>query len=192
MLFRSSSINYADRDYFKIQAQHSDFGLYVSRPLVSRADGNMILGLSRRINKPDGSFGGVVVGTIKLDYFRNLFQQLKLQPGGSLTLFRTDGTLLMRQPYDPSKIGMRLDPPQLFDRASRNSEGQYEALSAVDGVDRLYHFHRVGAFPLIQNVGLSVDDIYAQWRWRTAINVAILFLCCATITLLTQIGRAHV
>jgi hypothetical protein len=56
--------NFADRDYFRAQKERPDLGLYVGRPAVSRLTGHRMLPFSRRIDKPDGSFGGVVLGTL--------------------------------------------------------------------------------------------------------------------------------
>ena len=62
--------NNADREYFKVHAGRGDLGLHAGRPAVSRLTGERMMNFSRRIDKPDGFFGGVVVGTIKLAYFR--------------------------------------------------------------------------------------------------------------------------
>ena len=70
--------NNADRDYFQAHKARADLGLYISRPLVSRLTGTRMVVLSRRINKPDGSFGGIVLGTLKLSYFSGLFNHIGL------------------------------------------------------------------------------------------------------------------
>ena len=156
--------NYADRDYFKVHAQRRDQGLYVGQPGRSKTDDQMIVSLSRRISKPDGGFGGVVVGTLRLDYFHQLFSRLNLGTRGALSLFRTDGTMLMREPYDPALLGRRFDALMLPDRLAKAREGEYEARAVVDGVVRLYHYQQVGDLPLVQFVALSVEDVDAGWR----------------------------
>jgi diguanylate cyclase (GGDEF)-like protein len=176
--------NYVDRDYFKAQAERPDAGLYIGKPIISRSTGQMIIGLSRRINKPDGSFGGIVVGTLQLAYVHNLFSRVKLGNGGSLTLFRTDGTVVMREPYNAAQIGLILKPPMLFAHLATAAEGEYQAKSVLDGVERLFHYARVGTLPLVQNVALSIEDIYADW-WRKVIAIAVgLAACCGVIAAL--------
>ncbi len=178
------STDYADRDYFKAHAERADLGLYISRPIVARTDHQLVLGLSRRITRPDGSFGGVVVGTLRLDYLRQLCGHMKLGPGGSLTLFRTDGTILMREPFDPQVVGRVYGPTLLFDHLKQAPEGEYMAQSVVDRVLRLYHYQRVGDLPLVQNVAMSVADVDADWRGKAVWTAAALGACCAIILLL--------
>ncbi len=178
------ALNYADRDYFKIHAEHPDQGLYVSRPMQSKTDGRLVVGLSRRVNKPDGSFGGIVLGTLRVDYFHQLFERLNLGARGSLTLFRTDGAMVMREPYDPNLIGKQFGPVVLMQHLAKAREGEFEAQSVIDGVTRLFHYQQVGDYPLVQNVALSVDDVDADWRAKAVWASAVMGVCCGTIILL--------
>ena len=70
--------NNADRDYFQAHKARAGLGLYIGQPVVSRLTGERMLPFSRRINKPDGTFGGVVLGSLKLSYFTRLFSQIDL------------------------------------------------------------------------------------------------------------------
>jgi hypothetical protein len=110
----------------------------------------------------------VVLGTLKLDHFRNLFGELGLGPGGRITLMRADGIALMRAPDTPEIVGRDLSGGSAFQAVSRAREGQYRRVSSLDGVSRLFMFSRIGDLPLVLNVGLGVDDIEAGWRWRAA------------------------
>ena len=65
------------------------------RPFVT-AGGHYAVGISRRLSRKDGSFAGVVAGTLWLSYFHDLFRKVALEPNSVLTLARTDGTMMMR------------------------------------------------------------------------------------------------
>ena len=179
--------NYADRDYFRVHAASADVGLFISKPVVSRSDGQWIIGLSRRVNKPDGSFGGVVVGTLHIEYFHQLFSTMKLGPHGALTLLRDDGVLLMREPFNSAKVGDDFKSLVLFKKLALAPEGEYQTRSGVDGVERLNHYRRVGPLPIVVNTALSIQDIYAEWWRKASVIVAILLLCCA-VNLTLAIG----
>ena len=182
--------NYGDRDYFRIHQQRPDFGLFVSRPLTSRTDGAQMIAFSRRITRPDGSFGGVVAGTLLIDSLHQLFARMHLGDQGAITLFRNDGSVIMREPFNPEIIGTRNPPPILFDRASRSDEGEYESVSVVDGVHRIYHFARIGKLPLVVNVGFSAAEIHHEWWHRTLLICTVVAAASIMILLLNmRLGR---
>src|SRR5262249_2736753 len=60
-----------DRDYFQFHAANGGSDLFIGRPMITRATGQAVLTLSRRISHPDGSFAGVVVGGLRLTYFQD-------------------------------------------------------------------------------------------------------------------------
>ncbi len=172
---------YADRAFFKAHAGQADLGLLIGDPHRNEADGAWVIDLSRRVNRPDGRFGGVVTGTLRLDYLHHLFARMRLGSSGSLTLFRSDGVIVMREPFDPGLIGTNGMSAVLSGKLALAPEGEYEDTSRIDDVRRLYHYLRVGDFPLVQNVGMSVIDIYADWRTKAVWTCVVLGVCCAAI-----------
>ncbi|MBV8512342.1 MAG: GGDEF domain-containing protein, partial [Xanthobacteraceae bacterium] len=159
--------NLADRDYFQVHLQSPNVGLYVSQPFKSRiSEGADTIALSRRLPDEDGEFQGIVVGSIRLSYFRELFQRLQLGRGDVISLTRTDGTVLMRQPSldGTGDIGLELGNTPVFRQALQLKSGSFTATSAIDPVERLFVVAQVGDLPLIIAVAQSTRDIYAQWR----------------------------
>ena len=157
-----------DRDYFQVHQASDDVGLYISEPFIPRANGlERSLGLSRRLNGPHGEFNGIVVGTLRLNYFRRLFDGINLGPHATVTLIRTDGTLLMRRPYNEKLIGRNLADATAFQKRLLAPEGSYVDIAGIDGIERLFSFRHIGDHPLIVTVGLATEDIYAEW-WRRA------------------------
>jgi hypothetical protein len=178
-------VNLADRDYFKVQRDSPNVGLYVSHPFMPKITGkDMSIALSRRVSKPDGSFGGVVVGTMRLTYFTRLFAGMNLGAGGSMALMLSDGTMLMRRPYDPKIIGRSLIGTSNYSRFTEQPGGDFFGTSAIDGVERWYAFRHIEMYPLILDVGLSTRDIYTEWRHRAwIIGTLIVALDAAIIAL---------
>ena len=72
-------VSLADRDYFIAHATNPDLGLHIGRPLVSRSVGVWFVSLSRRLTKPDGSFGGIAVAAVEPRYFEHFYQKLHLK-----------------------------------------------------------------------------------------------------------------
>ncbi|MFT4063496.1 diguanylate cyclase [Paraburkholderia sp.] len=159
--------NLADRDYFRVHRDSPDTGLFISHPFSpTGSDEDLRIALSRRISRPDGSFGGVVVGTLRLTYFHRLFDGMKLGPSGSMALMLSDGTMLMRRPYDSKTIGINLTGTANYSRFVRHPSGDFFGTAAIDGVERWYAFRHIDIYPLILDVALSTQDIYVQWRRR--------------------------
>jgi diguanylate cyclase (GGDEF)-like protein len=175
-------LNLANRDYFKVQRDSPDVGLYISRPFMPKVAGlGVSIALSRRISRRDGSFGGVVVGTLRLSYFHRLFNGMNLGPGGSMALMLNNGAMLMRRPYDPKIIGIDLTGTANYSRFLQQRSGDFFGTAAIDGVERWYAFRHIDVYPMILDVALSTRDIYAQWRHRTWIIGSLIAAVDVTI-----------
>lgn len=178
-------VNFADRDFFTAHAGRSDVGLYISRAFVSPLDNEWSLALSRRVTRPDGGFGGVVVGTLRLSFVRELLSRVDLGPQGIVSLVREDGALLMRHPFLPEKLGTVVVNHALVLRTASPEGGSFETDSQIDGRHRRIYFRRVGDLPLFQYLGRDVADTYAAW-WRRAVPTCVgLALICAAMLGLT-------
>ncbi|MFC5429391.1 hypothetical protein ACFPTO_11350 [Paraburkholderia denitrificans] len=100
------NLNIAACDYFEAQRSSPHTGLFVSHPFVpGNGPLETSIAMSRRRSNPDGSFSGAVVVTMRLEYFRQLFSGVDIGTDGVLVITLTDGTLLMRRPYDPKLVG---------------------------------------------------------------------------------------
>ena len=174
-----------DRDYFLVHQQHPDAGLFISKPFRSRLrNGDESMSISRRIPSPDGSFRGVVVGSMRLAYFQTLFDRLDLGQHGSVTLAREDGQLIVRQPPAPTLMDAQAAQTEPFLRLAAAPAGHFVMVSEADGVERYYTYRRIGGLPLMVTVALGVDDIFADWRHKAAsIGSILLVLSAATIAL---------
>ncbi|AMN39311.1 diguanylate cyclase/phosphodiesterase [Rhodoplanes sp. Z2-YC6860] len=183
-------ISAADRDYFLVH-QHNDYaGLYIGRPVAGRLTGAGAIGISRRVNNPDGTFAGVAVASLRLDYFKTLFKDISLNAGSSIALTTADGVVLMRWPYDPKYIGLSLRSSKVFDNLARAPAGHFESKASTDGVWRLLVYSQIGQLPLVISVGQSLETIYAQW-WHYVLILATLGAIFTAVVafLLLYIGR---
>lgn len=161
-------INVSDHDYFQIQRQQKDAGLYLSRPFLSRTGDpdQLQIALSRRLDDKSGRFSGIAAGTLQLSYFHQLFEDSILGQHGTITLLRTDGTVIMRQPYRKDDVGSSLAGGHSFLPLVQSDHGTYVDIAVLDHIERLYSFRRIGNYPLVVVVGFATRDIYAGWRKR--------------------------
>jgi len=178
--------NFADRDYFKAQAEGRGAGLHISRPYASRLrDGDPSIAISRRLDRPDGSFGGIVMGALRIAYFRNLFSQLDIGANGLITLIRDDGIVLWRQSAsEGGDFGQDISASANFQRIRATAPSAFIGTSAIDGVSRFYVCDRIPATPMIACVSPSVDDIFSEWRQRAAVLGSFSLAVCAALVVL--------
>lgn len=180
-------LSYADRQYFQHHATHTDHGLHISPPLISRISGHWMLVISRRLSNPDGSFAGVVLGSIYLDYFRHLFAAVETDHSGTVTLYGPGGTIVMREPYDEQLIGRSVSATDSFQRMLQIRQGGFTGPAMIGEGTRTFTVTQVGEVPLWLSIALTPEDIYAAW-WQKALVLGTVFLSlCATTVVLTAL-----
>jgi diguanylate cyclase (GGDEF)-like protein len=176
-------------DYFRAHRQHAVAGPHISQPWTA-ADGEQFISVSRRLTGGDGQFAGAVVGNIRLSYFRDLFQKVKLEEGDVLTLAHADGALVMRTPFELGEIGSDLNKYPVFQQIKRTPSGSFVGDAGFDGVERLYVHRRVGDYPLFLSAGLSTAQIYAEWGQEAfRIGLLLLALCITNVALVAFLAR---
>ncbi|NMN56447.1 diguanylate cyclase (GGDEF)-like protein [Xanthobacter sp. SG618] len=194
-----SARNFADRDYFRVHQESSNAGVYVSRPFVSRlASAAPAIGISQRLNAPDGSFAGVAVASIRLIYFRQLFERVKLPPGGIIRLTLSDGTVVLRYPSTDGRgnVGDSVPPDPSPPERAGTADGWWVETSRLDGERRFLRTAYVGGYPLSVTVGLSERRQFGGWYLRAAITLALtvtvsLLLALTVSALATSLRRSR-
>ncbi|MGU3540395.1 sensor domain-containing diguanylate cyclase [Methylobacterium sp. A54F] len=178
-------MNYADREYFQYHATHADLGLHISGPVTSRLTGRRVLILSRRLSNPDGSFTGVALGSVYLDYFRQLFAAAGADQIGTVVLYGPGGTIVMRSPYDEDQIGRNVEATKSYQRILTAKEGSFTGPSMIAEGARQFVFTHVGDLPLQLSISISPHEIYAEWRGKAVGLGAVVLGLCGLILILT-------
>ncbi|HEV8679988.1 MAG TPA: ATP-binding protein [Stellaceae bacterium] len=172
--------NFADHPFFHFHRNQPALGPHIGAPFKAPASGVWSLSISRRVNHPDGSFAGVVVGTLRLDFFGQLFSLIDAGPGGSVALFHADGTLIDRAPYHEKFVGRELANFGLFQHYPDAKTGVFTGTSAIDGIERLYAYRQIDHLPLVLVVGRATETVFAPWRQK-AIGIAIIIVALSAM-----------
>jgi len=178
--------NFSGSDFFQAHMQRADVGLFISRPWIAD-DGQYLISLSRRISNTDGSFGGVVAGSMRLSYFHSLFRKLRFGAKDSMNLISADGIILMRAPFDIDIIGQSLRKARVFQQFPAASTGSYKTVSILDQIERLFVFQQVGNHPLLIIDGISLETIYADWWRQVWLIGSLMAALCASVIALTLV-----
>ena len=147
------------------------------------------LAVSRRLSNPDGSFAGVVVGTLRLAYFRDRFAGLSIGERDVITVFRNDGAVLARDPYSMSDLGDDLAMSPAFQQFLIRREGAFVGMLSPDGVRRLYTFDSVEGTPVVVAVALAVDEVLQPWVRRVMLIVPVTIALSAAMLALMLLYR---
>ena len=185
--------NFFERDYFQQHLNEASPELRVGYLMAPRYDDRQPrLVLSRRISDAQGRFQGVVASGMRLLYFNQLLQGLDIDPQSTVSLLHADGTLLARRgiPDERDRTGQNFGRLPNFAQALRQKSGSFRSRSVLDGLEREYVFARVGDYPLMVVVGLSLPEVYQAWTRATiVICTGTAALCLAIMAWLFRINR---
>ncbi len=153
------NFNFATRAYFIHHRDSPDRSAFVGRPVRSVLDGNWVLTVSCRIDKPGGGFGGVVVASVSVQYLQGMFAGFDVGPRGVISMLRGDGVLIARRPADQQDTGQVV--------AKLPPLGQNEKITTTGGLDgetRLDSDVWVKGAPILLRVGRGKSDVLAGWQ----------------------------
>jgi diguanylate cyclase (GGDEF)-like protein len=186
--------NNADREYFRYHREHpDDLQTHIGPVIRSRSTGDMVIPLSRRINNPDGSFAGVFLVTLYLDYFNHFYAGFRLDRQGVFVISLRDGTILTRRPFDEAVVGTSLASGAIFTQyLPKAPSGTAHITSIIDKVERINSYQQLERYPLVVQTGFARRDILRPWReelYRSAILFGVLILAVTGfgVALLRQI-----
>ncbi|MDR3631980.1 MAG: ATP-binding protein [Desulfocapsaceae bacterium] len=172
-----TKINISDRRYFIRPRDNPDAGLSISNPVVSRISKKWVLPLSLRLNKPDGSFAGVVYANIELAFFSRIFSVINVGPNGGISLRDDQMGIIARYPTPKdisSIIGNNTLSPELrklFE--SGNISGTFFTPTSWDNVAKVVSYRKIADYPLYVNVGIATEDYLSGWWKETLIILAL-------------------
>jgi diguanylate cyclase (GGDEF)-like protein len=176
-----NGLNNSDREYFIFHRYDPGARPHIGVPVISRSSGKWVIPVSRRINKPDGSFGGVVTATVDIGFFETFYDSLRIGNAGAVALVLDDGVMLIRRPYDAKLIGKSMLGTELYSYyTTHGPAGTAFIKSAQDGITRLNSYRRLQHYPVFVTAALSRDEILHEW-WRDTIWHSAGVLCLVIV-----------
>ena len=181
----------SDRAYFIAHRDHPGLGVVVSDPLITQIEHRPAFVMSRRLDKPDGSFDGIVQAVVDLEAFQRIYEAIDLGQGSAVNLLRDDGTLFVRQPPIPDIMGRKF--PEMVAPAPDPSG---LVLQTMDKQPRFVGLAHVRDFPLVVAVSRDESTALGAWRgeaWRVAVRTLVLALLAsaAIVALVYQLRRVE-
>jgi len=158
--------NLADRESFKVHQQNNDNEMFIGKLNLGRITHKWAMPMSRRINKRDGSFGGIVYASVDPEYFTRFYLKADLGEQGMVALTGLDGIVRARRTGQKSSFGEDINGTRLFVEQAKSRNGSFLGEGKLDGLARLVSFRTLTQYPLIVVVGTSEAETLASFHER--------------------------
>lgn len=159
-------VDLADREHFRVHVDADSRNFFVSKPVLGRASGKWSVQLTRRINRADGSFGGVAVISLDPFYFTTFYSDVDVGRHGVVTLVGLDGIVRARRAGDATDVGQDITRSALFAALAKAQQGHYIANSSIDGRTRMVSYRSLPGSALVVAVGMDMDEAMSDYRAR--------------------------
>jgi PAS domain S-box-containing protein len=162
-------LSVADRPHFRYHLTPGAAQPFISVPVVGRISGRWSIQISRRLERSDGSFAGVLVVSVDPFFLSRFFDELDLGKQGVVTLVGRDGIVRARRAGNSEEIGQDLSASSIMPQVGIHDHGTFDATSVIDGVDRIYGYAVIRDQPLFVVVGMGREEVLAtirSERWR--------------------------
>jgi len=135
-------INISQREHFQVQAASADAGLHIGKPVLTKITGTWSFFLSRRLNRPDGSFAGIVSVGLNPACFSDY--------------------------YDTPALGPDLSSSPMLRMVDTAPSGHYEVTGSIDSQRRFVSYRALPDLPLLVAVSSLTSTALAPYQHRAA------------------------
>ncbi|SDV50926.1 bifunctional diguanylate cyclase/phosphodiesterase [Chitinasiproducens palmae] len=152
----------SDREHFHVHTMGDEDRLYVSKPVLGRVSHLWSLQLTRRLNNPDGGFGGVVVVSVNPRYFSNDFYNGGIfEHDDMIAVLDEDGAVLSRRTsaalVSATASAVQASYPPFVTTSGVTTD-------PVDDVRRIFAYQRIPGYPLAVVVALSEAAVLESFQ----------------------------
>src|SRR5215467_12518059 len=106
--------NLADREHVKVHVDRDSGKLFIGKPVFARVAKRWSFIATRRVNKPNGSYGGVVGLAVDPFYFSTFYRQVDLGKESLVSLTGVDGIVRARVMRDDQTVGQDVGKGGIF------------------------------------------------------------------------------
>ena len=184
--------NVADREYFKAVIDAAPGLRHIGIPVVSRVSGQWRLPVTVRMQRARSGLE-VINASVDLSALISAFESERPKPNGTIGLWKSDGTLLVRAPQADAFVGKRKAENWLeLERIRSQSAGWFLSTAGpIDGEARLVGHARLKDSPLLVVVTATLDDTLASYhRQLLPISVILVLVTVGGVLFSLRLVRA--
>lgn len=174
--------NVSDRPYFVAQKEATGDFLYIGAPTIGRITGVPVVHFSRTLYDENDNFDGVVLISVKMDYFTTNYDEATFGRHGLLAVVGVDGAMraarIGNQIQEPEQIPLIL--PFNYSSSSGNAllDGN---IWFEDRRNRYVGWQLVDSYPFLALAGLDQQTTLASYAVSRAVSLR--YAAAATIIL---------
>lgn len=186
-------INLAERDYFRAHSADPRLDSYTSVPVRNKGNGKWVFYISRPVRDGQGHLLGLILVGVSVEWISQFYERIgaSLGTGASLSMWRSDFTLMTRWPFVEDQVGRvmlntgthKVIAEQKLDHGIVMNEGLRE-FGATATVTRMTAPRVVPRYPFIVTAAVS-DDYYLD---NLRIGVVWIFSTAAITLVLIGLG----
>jgi PAS domain S-box-containing protein len=176
----------ADQEHYRVHLDADKDELFISKPVIGRTTGRMTIQLSRRLDNPDGSFGGAIVASIDQSNLSRFYDSIDVGKDGAIVVIGLDRVIRASRGFKTVNPDGFYQGLALFEKLRESPTGFYANHGIVDGTIRLVSYRKIESLPLVVTVALAQHEVFADyWRERGLYYIAATVL---TVVILITIG----
>jgi len=164
----TSVVDISEREPFRVHIGSTADALNISKPSVGHLSGKPSIQLTRRLLTPDGSFAGIITGSLDIVELERFYNSVDVGRQGMIALVGFDGIIRARSGRDTTSrdfIGQSVSGRTMFALLRQSPVGSFwnsRNTVTFERIKRLISYRVVDGFPLLATVGLAEDDIFRQ------------------------------
>jgi two-component system, LuxR family, sensor kinase FixL len=165
-------LNAARHPAFRAHVARGTGRLYVSQPVYGPLIGRNVIWLSRRLNRRDGAFAGVIAINIVPEQFTAFYRDASVGPMDVMSVIGLDGITRARRAGSVTSSGEDFRGRPFMQRQLQHPSGTYLGASTADGISRYYSQRRLRDYPLFVVYGVPESEVLAPSQHRARILIA--------------------
>ena len=175
----------ADREHFRVHQSTDRDELFISQPVMGRISEKWSIHLSRRTNRTDGSFSGIITIAIDPYYLASFYESIDVSKKGMVLLVGLDGIVRARVSGGSQTVGQSIKSGTLFKRLAHAGAGSYITDGQIDGNQRFTSYRLVRGYPLAVAVGLARSEVFASVAYNRVLYLFSAALMSVLIAVFT-------
>jgi len=172
----SARVDLSDREHFLVHKNGGGDKLFISRAVFGRVSNQWSVQFTRKIRKPDGSFGGVLVLSIDPFTLSGFYSAIDIGHDGIVSVVGRDGFIRAHSQLHENVMTTPVLSDSLFQALRSADSGTYSEPGASEDEHLIVSYRALQDYPLVVLVGLSTEEAmaaYQQEKWRGIIGGAV-------------------